>query len=75
MVSVPTYTARCNGEYVESGPDLKALLELLLAEHDPTVHEDVAVWHRGQLRAVLLFNPGTRPLLLEISRNDKGELV
>jgi hypothetical protein len=71
----PVFTARCNGEYVESGPDYKALLELLLAEHDPSVHEDIAVWQKGQLRAVLLFNPGNRPLLLEITRNAKGELV
>ena len=50
-----SYVALVGTEYVESADTLDALLAALAENHDPTVNEDVAVWHCG--RIVLVVHP------------------
>jgi hypothetical protein len=53
------YVAYVGREYVESADGLDELLALLDAIADPSVPEDVAVWHGGRL-AVVVRPDGSR---------------
>jgi hypothetical protein len=52
MNAVP-FVALVGREHVESADALDGLLAVLAEVVDPTLNEDVAVWHGGRLVAVL----------------------
>jgi hypothetical protein len=47
------YVALVGRDYVESSDNLDDLLALLAETVDPTVPEDVAVWHGGRVLVVV----------------------
>jgi hypothetical protein len=80
MTSLPAtppavYVALCGREYVESGPDLRRLVELLTREWE-SCGESVALWCGGRLAAIMLDDPRTRrPVVIYFDRAPSGDPI
>jgi hypothetical protein len=80
MTSVPAtppavYVALCGREYVEAGPDLRRLVELLTSDWE-SCGESVAVWRGGRLAAVMLDDRLTRrPVVIYFDRAPGGDPI